>query len=237
MQTPNRLDSAVERLKNMPIPQGPSTELKQKTLAQMETAGRGGLPSRPSPWDRLQAVGRLGLAAALLVYLGFLGGRRAAPRPLDEQQWQQLRHSLLESLEPTLRTQIEETLSDDWQKTLVFTYTKLMNEVDEQVDQKLNQYAMQVLTVSHANTEQALKNLMELIRQNETRQQARITNALDQIEYDRLISDSQFRTSLAHFAKVTQNHLQHTEDLIKYVAHEQGSASDPNAFEPSPNSY
>lgn len=237
MNTPNRLDNAVEALKTMPVPHGPSAELKRKTLAQIDAPHREASPERKRPWAWMQHAGLWGSAAAILVGLGFLWGRLIPGPQISDEQWQQLQSSLLESLEPTLKARMEEQLSDDWQKALVFTYAKLMHEVDEQVNQKLNQYAIQVLTVSHANTEQALQNLMGLIRQNETRQQASISNALGQLEYDRLVSDSQFRSSLANVAKVTQTHLRHTEDLINYVAHEQGPASDPNALKSSPERY
>ena len=143
----------------------------------------------------------------------------------------------MDSLEPTLTTRLQDQLADDWQKALVFTYTKLMNEVDQQVDVKLNRYAMQVLSMSHAKTEQALENLVALIRQNETQQQARITKALGQLEYNRLLSDSQFRASLADFVTLTQSHLKHTEELITYVAHEPGSENDPNTLPPKHRRY
>jgi hypothetical protein len=237
MNTPNRLDRAVDALKRLPVSQGPSAELKGATLALLESHAPASPTPPPSPRRNIGIYGAAGIAAALLVGLGFLGGRFLPAPPMSESQWEQLRHSLLASLEPALTERMQERLSDDWQEALVFTYAKLMNEVDQQVDDKLNRYAMQVLTVSHANTEQALRDLMALIRQNETRQQARITRALDQMEYKRLLSDSEFRDSLAHFVDVTQTHLEQTEKLMTYVAHEQGSERDPNTVKSLPKHY
>lgn len=232
MDKPNSVDKTIATLKNLPVPQGPSAELVDKTLAGMETAVSPDPDGQVSRWTRLRAYGKLSIAAAILIGMGFLAGRQNNASPLSEQQLQALEHSLLSSLEPTLAAHVRDQLTADWQRALVFTYGKVMHEVDQQVDHKINQFAFQVLAVSHVKTELALGTLVDQIRQNEVHQQARFARALNQLEYNHLVRDSQVRNSLATFADLTQTHVKHTEDLISFVVHELGPARDPNNVNP-----
>ena len=234
MKKPSHVDKAVDLLKNLPVPQGPSSALVDKTLAGVESVLSQDSGGPTSKWPRRKTFGKLAAAAAILVGIGFLAGRQNPSAALSERQLQLLESTLLETLEPTIAARFQDRFTADWQKALVLTYGKLLRDVDQQVDHKLNQYALQVLAVSHAKTEQALENLIGQIRRNEAQQQARFASALNQLEYDHFLRDSQVRNGLATFADLARTHVKHTEDLVSFVAQEQSPVLDPNGINTLP---
>ncbi|MFC1764050.1 hypothetical protein ACFL6U_18500 [Planctomycetota bacterium] len=234
MDKQNNLEKAMNSLKNLPVPQGPSPALVDQTLAAIDQNDTGStFASRICRRTRLRVYWKMAVAASILIGIGFWAGRLNRSPELSEAQQAALRDSLLESLAPTLVAQVQDQLAPDWQKALVFTYGRLMSEVDQQVDYMLNQHALQVLAVSETKTQQALRHLVEQIRENEAQQQARFASAITQLEYDHRLRDNQVR----NLAGLTHTNLKYTEDLISFLAHEPGSADDPNRVMFFPKRY
>lgn len=219
MKKNDSLDKAVDTLKNLPVPQGPSSDLVDSTLAEVKAVYQ----SEPVdqgltriPW---YTYGKMAVAAAVLMMAAFLVGRRSQPPELSAEQLQALTASLQNSLEPTLTAHVQNQLKNDWQRDLVFAYGKLIREVDQQVDQKLNQHSLQVLAVSQTKTAEALEEVIEAINQNEAYQQASVVDALTRLDKNQ-----------TQFAEWTVNSLKRTADWISHVSLDQESNSDPNSM-------
>jgi hypothetical protein len=227
MDIQKKINQSIDTLTHLPVPQGPSPALVEKTLAAIEAATENPKAQAPGQTTRIFLT-KTGLAAMILIGAGFLAGRLSHSSTLSETQIQKLKISLLESMTPAVTTYVADQLTTELQESLVLAYGKLAHDVDQQMDARLNQYALQVLAVSQAKTQQTLGNLMELISHNEASQQKQFTNALYQLEYQHLLRDKQVRHSLATVTDLTQTHVKHTEELISLVAHEQKDVEDPN---------
>ncbi len=227
MDIQKQFNKTIDTLKHLPVPQGPSPALVKKTLAAMEATTDPPKSQSPGRATLIFLV-KTGLAAMILIGSGFLVGRLSHSSQLSEKQVQALKLSLLESMTPTVTTYVADQLTTDLRESLALAYGKLAHDVDQQMDARLNQYALQVLAVSQAKTQQTLGDLVEVIRRNEASQQQRFTNALYQLDYQHTLRDKQVRKSLATVTDLTQSHVKHTEELISLVAHEPKTLENPN---------
>jgi hypothetical protein len=176
-----------------------------KKLSQKESAGTGLKFFRlifNSPATRLAA------AAIVLVTAGFAAGRLSTPKTPDVQQL----HATLEaSLQPAICQSVIEQVNRDRQLALEKTYNQLRNEINEQIQQDLSEFGVQILTASGATTNRLLRELLYSIGTVQLQDRYRMAAALEHIESNRLQDKTQLSQGLVGLAALTRSELLKTK--------------------------
>jgi hypothetical protein len=126
-------------------------------------------------------LAKLAAAAVLLIAAGFLAGRFFGPEPIDAEA---LRQSLLAEMDSRQQSAFEANCA------------RLKDELQRQVRRELIQFAAQTLTASGAQTQQQLRELVQLIEAARIRDRRNVEAALEHIE-------SQFGNGLVTLAAHT----------------------------------
>lgn len=142
-------------------------------------------PPRAVGWIKLT---KLAVAAVLLIGAGILIGRLTGPEPTDVDA---LRKSLLAEMDSR------------WQSAFEANRTQVKDELQQQVRRDLMQFASQTLAASGTQTQQQLRELIQLIEAARMQDRLRTEQALEHIE-------SQFGSRLLTLAERT-NELQRIE--------------------------
>ena len=184
----NQIHDRLKRLSQIEPAQDAVEHAKQRVR---ETIGRGrpvclprattwGRPYRPWP-----VLAKLAAAAVLLLGAGFLAGRLCGPEPIDVES---LRQSLLAEMSSRQQSAFEANCA------------RLKDELQQQVRRELMQFAAQTLTASGTQTQQQIKELIQLIEAARVQDRRNVEAALEHME-------SQFGSGLVALAART-NELQ-----------------------------
>lgn len=147
---------------------------------------------------------RLATAAVVLICAGYVAGRVSAPKPMDVEMLRAtMESSLKSSLEPAIRQAVLAEAESHWQAAFKAGCDQLKDELARQVRYDLTQFANQTLAASGTQTDQRLKELIQLIEAARIQDRRRIEEALDHIE-------RQFGSGLVTLAART-NELQRLE--------------------------
>ncbi|UCC97311.1 MAG: hypothetical protein JSW66_15865 [Phycisphaerales bacterium] len=141
----------------------------------------------------LPTMPKLAAAAILLIGAGFLAGRLSGPESVDIGE---LENSLRLSLEPSLRQSLLKELDNGWQSAFQASCVQLKDELQQQVRRDLMQFAAQTLAASGTQTEQQLRELIQLIEAARIQDRRNIEAALEHLE-------SQFGNGLVTLAART----------------------------------
>ena len=226
----DRLDKAVEAVKNTPVPAGPSQDLADRTLAQLGTAMQDRQEAgRQRCWARWAPLARPlwpVAAAAALVLAGFLAGRLTGPKALGQQD--------LAVLERSLEGRLRDAVASDVQAAQVQAYRRMMSDVNEVLDRRISLVAGGVLAASNTANNQVIRDLVQIIRANQIQQHNEFTAALEWIEADRIHKQAQLTSSFASFAVATEQNLRQTTDYLAFLAGRQGTDGLPTeTYQPS----
>jgi len=224
----NKLEKAVEALKNEQIPLGPPQELTDSTISKLtEAAGQSDaveFDNRIWNIEGLKAAKsliKIAAAAVLLIAAGYATGRLAAPQPLDMEQ-------IRAALEPNIRQELLAETKQYLQLGLANGYIRIQDELRQQYRQDLNRFAMQTLAASNAVTNELLSELIESINATQTQDLRRIAAALEQMELNRLYDKSQLVSGLETLAYQTEDELQRTkQDVAQLLSYAQPGFSIP----------
>jgi len=146
---------------------------------------------------------KLAAAAVVLIAAGVVAGRFSA-QPLDAEALRAvLESSLKSSLEPAIRQAVLTEADSRWQSAFKASCDQLKDELARQVRYDLTQLTAQTLAAAGTQTDQRLKELIQLIEAARIQDRRRIEEALDHIE-------SQFGNGLVALATRT-NELQRLE--------------------------
>jgi len=147
---------------------------------------------------------RLAAAALLLISAGLLIGRLTGPEPIDVESLRaDMEVSLRSSLEPAIRQSLLAEMDDRRQSDFEANCAQLKDELQQQVRRDLMQFAAQTLAASGTQTQQQLRELIQLIEAARMQDRLRTEQALEHIE-------SQFGSRLVTLAART-NELQQLE--------------------------
>jgi len=158
-----------------------------------------------APPTRIGWVKILNLAAAAVLFIvaGLLIGRLTGPEPIDiEALRADMEISLKSSLEPAIRQSLLVEM-DSRQSVFEADCAQLKDELQQQVRRDLMQFAAQTLAASGTQTDQRLRELIQLIEAARMQDRLRTEQALEHIE-------SQFGSRLVTLAART-NELQRLE--------------------------
>jgi hypothetical protein len=180
----------------------PSPEASNRTLQQVRNSL---LTDKaiPKPCLRLPLVIiKFAAAAVLFVGVGFIAGRLFAPPQPDMEE---LQASLKASLEPAIRQNILAQINEQWQKESVRNYTQIKNEIQQQLNAELAEFAEQTLAASGTITDQRMKELIQLIEAARAKDRQWIAAALEQIEINRRQDNARIGSLVTFAAQTNQS--------------------------------
>jgi len=158
-------------------------------------------------------VVKLAAAAVLLIGVGYAAGRLLAPRPLDVEQLRAtLEASLKSSLEQSIRRELLGEMSRRWESALAARCAALKDELNQQVQRDLAEYAAQTLDASSSLTNQRLMELAQLIEVARMRERQQVAAALERIEFNRLQDKTRLGSGLVTLAAQTNELLSTKQD-------------------------
>ncbi|MBN2588722.1 MAG: hypothetical protein JXA96_02580 [Sedimentisphaerales bacterium] len=169
------LKKAVEDTKQTLIPNGPSKDLVDATIKELNQVASE-LPEEQyeeqvASTKRLiiNNVFRMAAAVILSISIGYAAGRISSPKPLDMEQ-------IRSELEPAIR----EKLFEDVQLGLTNNYVQIKQELTEQYFQDLRLVALQVLNASGKITNQLVEEHIQPIATAQFQDRQWITAELNQ---------------------------------------------------------
>ena len=132
-------------------------------------------------------ITKFAAAAVLLIAVGYIVGRAAAPQTPDMEELQAtLETSLKASLEPAIRQDLIVQLNEQWQSAFAVSSARLKEDLHQQVRRDLTEFAAQTLTASGILTNQRLMELVQLIEASRRRERQQVAAALEQIEQEKI---------------------------------------------------
>jgi hypothetical protein len=215
-ESENKLEKAVEALKNEQIPPGPPQELVDSTIAKLaEIAKQTDTvkhKNRILIFEDLRAIKsltKIAAAAVLLIAAGYATGRLSAPRAPDMEQ-------IRASLEPTIRQNLLNETKQYMQLGLANAYVRIKDELSEQYRQELNRVALQSVAASNAVTNELLTELIASFNEAQSQGRQRIVTALEQIESRRLQDRTELSNAFTTLAVQMEDELVRTKQDMAY---------------------
>lgn len=175
------------------------THLENRVTDALDSYVTAKAASTESKWKKvfLNKTVRSAAAAVLLIFTGFITGRLSSPKILGFEQLQgTLEASLKSSLEPVIRQDLLEQMNQHWEPVFVESCVRFKEQLHQQVQRDLSEFAAQTLAASRTLTEQHLIEFIKLIEAARMRDRLRVVTALEQIELNRLQDKNQFRNGL-----------------------------------------
>jgi hypothetical protein len=235
-ESENKLEKAVEALKNEQIPPGPPPELADSTLAKLTEAAE---PDTVQHKNRIllfeglratKGLTKIAAAAVLLIAAGYATGRLSAPRAPDLTQ-------IRAALEPEIRRNLLDETKQYLQLGLANAYVRIQDELSQQYREDLRQVALQSIAASNAVTNELLTQLIESFNEAQSQDRQRIAVALEQIESNRLKDRDELSNALATFALQTEDEIMRTkQDVAQFLSYTQPGFSIPEEIQNSDNS-
>jgi len=218
----NKLEKAIEALKNEQIPPGPPQELADSTLAKLaETAEQTDTvqqKNRILMFEGLRtakSLTKIAAAAVLLIAAGYATGRLSAPRSPDMEQ-------IRAALEPEIRKNLLDETKQYMQLGLANAYVRIQDELSQQYREDLRRAVLQSVTASNAVTNELLIELIESFNEAQNQDRQRIAAALEQIESNRLRDRDELSNALATFALETEDEFMRTkQDMAQFLSYTQ----------------
>jgi hypothetical protein len=126
------------------------------------------------------AVPRLAAAAVALICAGYVAGRLSVPQPLDVQGLQAaLETSLRASLEPAIRQELLDEMTNRLQLARAADRDALKQELHQQVSHDLQIFADQTLTAVGNLTDQRFMEFARMVEAARVKDRQRVAAALD----------------------------------------------------------
>jgi len=229
----NKLEKAMEELKNEQIPPGPPQELVDSTIAKLaEAEGRTDMvqhKNRILNFEDLRgakSLTKIAAAAVLLIAAGYATGRLAAPRPPDLEQIRAV-------LEPEIRKNLLAETKQYLQLGLANAYVRIQDELSQQYREDLRRAVLQSVTTSNAVTNELLTEFIESFNEAQNQDRQLVAAALGQIESQR----QQDRTDLTHAITTLAMQTEETkQDMAQFLSYTQSNQSNHDEMRNSENS-
>jgi len=233
----NKLEKAVEALKNEQVPPGPPPSLVDSTLAklnekaqQTDTARQ---MNRNLVFEGLRAtksLTKIAAAAILLIAAGYAAGRFAAPRPADMEQ-------IRAALEPEIRKNLLNETRQYLQLGLANAYVRIQDELSQQYREDLRRAVVQTVAASNSVTNELLTELIDSFNKAQNQDRQLVAAALGQIESKRRQDRAELAGALTNLALQTEDELMRTkQDVAQYLSYTQKGFSMPDEIINSDNS-
>lgn len=225
-ESENKLEKAVEALKNEQIPPGPPQEVIKSTMAMLneasEQADTVNQKHRILILEGLRAaksLPKIAAAAVLLIAAGYVTGRLSAPRAPDMEQ-------IRIALEPSIRQKLLDETKQYMQLGLANAYVRIKDELSQQYRQELNRVALQSVAASNAVTNELLTELIDSFNEAQNQDRQRIVTALEQIESRRRQDRTELSNAFATLAVQMEDELIQTkQDMAQFLSNTQSDQS------------
>jgi hypothetical protein len=153
-------------------------------------------------------ITRFAAAAVLLIGVGYIAGVLSASRVPDIQQLESaLGASLKASLGPAIREDLLQQMNERWESVFATSCVQIKDELHQQVQRDLTEFAAQTLAASRTLTDQRVMELVRLIEAARMQDRRRVAEALEQIELNRLQDRARFGNGLQVLAAQTSERL------------------------------
>ena len=229
----NKLEKAIEALKNEQVPPGPPRELVDSTIAKLaeaeEQANTIQHKNRILNFEglrRAKSLTKIAAAAVLLITAGYATGRLAAPRPPDIEQ-------IRVALEPEIRKNILAETKQYLQLGLANAYVRIQDELSQQYREDLRRAVLQSVTASNAATNELLTELIESFNEAQNQNRQLVAAALGQIESRREQDRAQLTNAITTLAMQTEETKQ---DMAQFLSYTQSNQSNRDEMRNSENS-
>ena len=229
----NKLEKAIEALKNEQIPPGPPQELVDSTIAKLaeaeEQTDMVPQKNRILNFEDSRAVKRLtkiATAAVLLIAAGYATGRLAAPRPPDMGQIRAV-------LEPEIRKNLLAETKQYLQLGMANAYVRIQDELSQQYREDLRRAVLQSVTASNTITNELLTELIESFNEAQNQDRQLVAAALGQIESRREQDRAQLTNAITTLAMQTEETKQ---DMAQFLSYTQSNQSNRDEVRNSENS-
>jgi hypothetical protein len=137
-------------------------------------------------------------AAVLLICLGFLSGWLFAPKPMDVEQ---------------MRAEIEASLKS----SLAANCEQIKDELHQQVQRDLTEFAAQTLAASTTMTDRRLMELIRLIDAARMQDHLRVAAALEKIEMDKTKLGNGLQTLAARTNELLRTEQNTTPSAVRHL--------------------
>ena len=233
----NKLEKAVEALKNQRIPPGPPQELTDSTIAKLaEIAERTDTvqhKNRILIFEGLRAtkgLTKIAAAAVLLIAAGYATGRLSAPRAPDMAQ-------IRTALEPEIRKSLLDETKQYLQLGLANAYVRIQDELSQQYREDLRRAVLQSVAASNAVTNELLTELIESFNEAQNQDRQLVAAALGLIESNRQQDRTELSNALVTLALQTEDEIMRTkQDVAQFLSYTQPGFSVPDVIKNSDNS-
>ena len=230
------LKKAIESMKLEQIPEGPSKDLVDSTVQNINEISSNvpeeHFDEQVVTSQRFMIINNLFRLAAVIILsisIGYAAGRFSAPKPDIEQ--------IRSELEPTIREKLLNDVTQYVQLGLESNYVQTKQELTEQYRQDLNQASAEILNTSGAMTNQLLEELIQTIATSQLQNRQWVATVIQKTEKNRLEDRTQFGNALFNFASATVQDLQQTQQNVALLANFLTNTDDlvPNDNENSEN--
>jgi hypothetical protein len=228
------LDKIISQAINTTKPQFDAEEWKQKYPEEfhlLKSRATRASTFRQRIWTAIfqSKIPKLAAAAVLLIVFGYGIAQLTAPRGLDTDQLHALEISLKSSLEPAIRQQLFQEMTQYWQAGLASSFARFEEGLQKQYRQDLTNFAIQTLAATNAVTNRRLEDLVNGINATQMEDRRWITAALEQMEYNRLQDKNQLATGLETLAIQTGDELMRTkQEMAQFLTYSQPDSIDVN---------
>jgi len=165
-------------------------------------------------------IPKLAAAAVLLIALGYGIALLTAPRTLNAEQLHALEVSLKSSLEPAIRQELVQEMTQYWQVSLAGSFAQFKDEIQQQYRQDLTGFAIQTLAATNAVTNQRLERLVNAINTAQMEDRRWTVAAIEQMEFNRLQDKNQLATGLETLALQTGDELMRTkQEMAQFLTY------------------
>lgn len=222
----NKLEKAIEALKNEQIPPGPPPELADSTLAKLAESSEQADSVNQKPriliFEGLKvtkSLTKIAAAAILLIAAGYATGRFSAPRPPDMDQ-------IRAALEPEIRKNLLDETRQYLQLGLANAYVRIQDELSQQYREDLRRAVLQSVAASNTVTNELLAQLIESFNEAQNQDRQLVAAALGQIESKRQRDRAELADALTNLALQTEDEFMRTQqDMAQFLSYTQPDQS------------
>jgi hypothetical protein len=210
MESKEKLEKAIEELKNLQIPAGASENLIAQTIGKIKEQERAGQAKTMKLRFLLKYA-----AAAAVILCAFWAGRTSNHSALNSEQIVLIENNLFKRMEPLVTTVVKNNITGQIQNLMVENNQSLLALVGEKYSRQLDEYAAALLALSNKNTNTLIGDLVNVISEAQKREREMIAEEIGKIELAREQRDEDLKNNFVKFASETENEITLTKKQLQ----------------------